>query len=133
IHRPATVNLPLVAPARPAAVAVSQHPVHAPVTLKLLNVAMPFTALTLFVPFKPPMTMGPSSVTVTRPENPVAVPPWASNAVTSTENEPPTDRPVGGGSCVNPRRVAGGGGGGGGVDADVVVPLAMLDGPPRTA
>ena len=94
---------------------------------------MPFTALTLFVPFKPPMTMGPSSVTVTRPENPVAVPPWASNAVTSTENEPPTDRPVGGGSCVNPRRVAGGGGGGGGGDPDVVVPLAMLDRPPNTA
>src|SRR6266480_1581611 len=95
---------------------------------------MPFTALTLFVPFKPPMTMGPSSVTVTRPENPVAVPPCASYAVTSTENEPPTDRPVGGGSRVNPRCVAGGGGGGGGGGGPAdVVPLAMLDRPPNTA
>src|SRR5438046_6794933 len=95
IHRPSTVNLPLFAPARPAAVALSQHWVHAPVTLKLLNVAMPFTAVTLFVPFKPPTTMGPSSATVTRPPNPVALPPCASNAVTSTEHEPPTHRPPG--------------------------------------
>src|SRR5258706_3641088 len=112
-HRPITSNLALVARVRPADVAVSQHPVHAPVTFKLLNVAMPFTALTLVWPLKTPRTICPLSVSDTRPVYPVAVPPWASNAVTSTENELPTCRPLGG-SRVKPICVAGGGGGGGG-------------------
>jgi hypothetical protein len=123
------LNEVLVAPARPDAAAVRVHPVHRPVTCRLLNVAMPSTAFTLVWPLRPPATTGPSSVRDTRAEKPVAVAPWASRAVTSTENVPFRTM-LDGGLPVNTRFVAGGGGGGGGavmLNEVLVAPVSPLE------
>jgi hypothetical protein len=103
------LNVELVAPERPAAEAVSEHPVHTPVTRRSLNVAIPLIAFTVVVPLSPPTTMDPSSLSDTAPEKAGAVLPWASRAVTSTENVP-FRRSELGGCFVNWRLVAGGGG-----------------------
>src|SRR5882762_3527567 len=64
-HRPITLNDVLVALLTPGALATSVHPVQRPVTLRLLNVAMPFTGVTVVWPLRELAAMGPWRVTVT--------------------------------------------------------------------
>src|SRR5881227_2169743 len=108
------LNALLVASASPDAVARRVYPVLALSTLRLGNVAMPFTALIGVPPESvPPLEAG-SSASPIAPVKPCATCSEASSAATCTGGVMVAPASVVCDGCwVNPKCVGGGGGGGG--------------------
>src|SRR3989442_1152912 len=107
------LNALLVASVSPDAVARSVYPVPGLSTLRLGNVAMPFTALIGAPPETvPPLEIGPSASPIA-PVNPCTTCSAASSAATCTGGVITAPASVVWGSWVKPRCVGGGGGGGG--------------------